>query len=291
MRNTLSNLNAIILVVISFIFNSYLLALYFGFAYSLVHFFIGHGLPSQYSNTFFIELSFSIMTILLVIGTFNLIPPLSRCITGSRKPLLDEENRIKDLLSEVASGLGYTAVVEILISEKDSANVSAYGANTIIVGEDLLDNFTSEEIKAVLVHEISHLKNKDGLIVLAMFWINIPIELVMWLYHLYAKLSLKISKDFSQKGNLFSVLTLIPLIIFSPIIALNFIGKIVLRITFSLVMRIFEYNADIFTAKNGFRDGLISFLNKQRMFEDDNIPDFFATHPSSIKRIARLEKY
>lgn len=50
---------------------------------------------------------------------------------------------------------------------------------------------------------------------------------------------------------------------------------------------------DEFTAQHGYQYELISFLHRQRVFEQNNtlLSILFATHPSCVKRIAKLEKY
>lgn len=295
MKNMLSNLWALMLVAISFIFNSYLLALCLGFIYSLIHLLLGHSTPKHYSNEFFVVVGFCIILFLLAVGIFNIIPPLSRILTKSRKPLQSENEKITKILLNVMEQIKLHIVLEpkILISDSIIADASCYGAKTIIVGTELLNNYSDSEIAAVLLHEISHLYNKEGLIIIAIFWINVPMQIIMWLYRKYAKISLRLSDGLNQKNSLFSLLSLIPLIVFSPIILLNFVGKILLKIVFMLISRIFEYNADRFTAKHGYRDELISFLNKQKILEQNNtiMAILFATHPSAIKRIAKLERY
>lgn len=293
MKNFFSNLLALILLGISFIFNGYLLALYFGFIYSVIHMFFWHSTPNNYANELFLCYGFLVIILLLIIGISDFIPSLSRIITLSREPLLFELDKISPLLAEVCAELGNSIkfTPKIFISDGIAVEASSYGAKTIIVGAELLANYSDIEIKAVLMHEIAHLHHKEGTIVLAIFWTNLPLQVIMWLYHWYANISLKIFNGFQL--NLFSIFALIILVMFLPIMLLGFIGKGFFKIIFMLISQMFEYNADEFTAKNGYREGLISFLHKQRVFEADNtlMSMLLATHPSVVKRIARLEKY
>lgn len=288
MKSILISTSALSLVLISFVFNSYLLAWCIDFAHSLLQVFIGHN-TSHYS---FALIGFSSILILLVIGMLD-IPLLSKLMTNSRNPLKSEKDKVTVLLQEVLTKVNskFPYKPQIFIKDEIQPNASAYGKKSLIIGKVLLNNYSDDEIKAVLYHEISHLINKEGLIILVIFWINMPMQIIMWIYQKYAIISLRISKSFNK--SLFNIITLIPLIIFSPIIALNFIGKVLLNITFMIILRMFEYASDKFVVNYGYRDALISFLEKQLLLEQDKsiIDKIVANHPSIVNRIARLEKY
>jgi Zn-dependent protease with chaperone function len=299
MKNIFSNLFAISLLSCSFIVNGYILALCLGFIYSLLQEFFGTLRFQHYSNTVFLLYSFGIIILLLLLGLFDSTLLLTKMVTSSREPLQNEKDKINILLKEVllkinlfktSADLTPKLPIKVLVSDKITTHASAYGIKTIVVGTMLLTNYPDAEIKAVLIHEIAHLYHKDGIITLAMFWLNLPLQLIMWLFRKYAQINTMIWGNF--RHNPFYLLAVIPLILLLPLILLNFISTIFIKVIFSLISRVFEYNADKFTAKCGYGTELISFLHKEKVFEANTTlaSILVATHPSIVKRITKLEK-
>lgn len=321
---TLCTFLLFILVAINFLYNGYLLTLFYAFTYSLYNFsYTNKSVPSHYANWFWGGLGFATVALLVIFGALEPIEWLTNHLLGFRKPLILEEEKIRKLLDEIcvklkveslklqtnaiidnksqqnkqqsfyANNLQLIRKIKIFVSDNQRVNAEAFGYNTIIISKGLLDSVTDREFKAVLVHEIAHLYHNDSLVLLALFWANIPMQCIMSLYRVYVTLSLRLSKIFSSEGSLFSLFAIVPLVLFSPIIVINYLGKWIMMVGLFIFMRAFEYRADCFTAELGFRNELISFLTKQIQIDKSDNSFFamvFASHPSPVKRILRLEK-
>lgn len=289
MNRILLNIIAFILVGISFIFNSYLLALCLNIIYSSAYL-LTHYNVLLHSFKFFTVLGFSCTLLLLVIG-FSEVPILSKIMTHSRQPLTKEQEKINAFLRELLEIIKDKTIKlpRVFIGNGLEPNASSYGKNTLIIEKVLLLNYNDDEIKAVLLHEMSHLINKDSLITLAIFWINIPLQIIIWAYPKLSQYCLKLLQNFNK--SLLNLVMLIPLIILFPLVVVGFIGKVLLNITFMFIRRMFEYASDKFVVNCGYRDALISFLEKQLLLEKNTtmIDRIIADHPSIAARIAKLE--
>lgn len=292
MRSILVNALATIVVGISFIFNSYILALCCEFFHVIFVgvFYKGDAESSFYS---FLGISLVIVAVFFILGIFDVLIPFMQLILRTREPLQEEKLKIKELLSEVLNKLVKPPEfdIKILIEDEAIPNASCYGRKTIIVTTGLLNTCTEDEIKALLLHAAIHLIRKEGLLIVGMFWLNLPLQAIMWLHRLYVGVSLYLSK--MAKKNLFSIVILIPLVLFSPIIVLNLVGRLFLLLVFTLFRRLSEYAADEFVAKHGYRDSLIVFLHKFQAFANKNnsiVDILFANQPNCMNRIAKLEK-
>lgn len=284
---------AVLLVAVNFLYNGYLLTVSYAFTYSLFHFGNDRGMV-HYSNEFWAVLGFGTVLILMALGLLNSVQFLTKLLLGVRDPLIAEEQKIRKLLDEVlANTTTKINKITILVSDKTMANAEAFGQNSIIVTSGLLNTATDGELKAILAHELSHLYHKDSLIPLALVLANIPMRCIMWLYQFYAAMSLRVRKAFSSEGNLFSLLAIIPIVLFSPIIILDWLGRWLIQACLFIITRSFEYRADQFAVDLGFKIELISFLSKQAVIHKKDssfLAMIFASHPSPIKRIAKLEK-
>ena len=93
--------------------------------------------------------------------------------------------------------------------------------------------------------------------------------------------------------HLIPLLALIPLIIFFPLVALNWVVRQIFNITLYIINRSYVYRADKFAGELGYKAELISYLETVNVIthiDASILGRIFATHPPAMKRIAHLDK-
>lgn len=98
-----------------------------------------------------------------------------------RKPVKEEEDKLKSLFDEILIRAGVRKKVNVMIEEQSHYNAFAIGVRTICVSKALLDDFDTEELKAVLAHEFGHLQSKDTVLAAAFVSAGIPIQTILTL--------------------------------------------------------------------------------------------------------------
>lgn len=180
----------------------------------------------------------------------------------------------------------------------NSCNAYAYKSNSIVITNGFnCSKQHDEEKKAVLFHEFAHLVNKDNQIKYSIFCFNrliilLPILNATFFYtiSICAMLYLAPYADivFLYKVSFFN--GMIELIIFTLCHLLDEI----IEMFYLYKSRQSEYSADKFAADAGMKTHLISFLKSTSEYKLEKRKkrrcDFFDSHPSIIKRIAKLEK-
>lgn len=87
---------------------------------------------------------------------------------GAEEMSEDKYPRVYDVVSEICKEINVEGVW-LMVAEDDRMDVIAGGKKergVVIIGNELLTELTDEEIKAVLAHEIAHVRNRDGLVLL-----------------------------------------------------------------------------------------------------------------------------
>jgi Zn-dependent protease with chaperone function len=223
-----------------------------------------------------------------------------RLFLNVRKAVKRERDQILPLLSSVllsANKKNNTSYrieqIKIMVSDKKEANAEALGYDTIILSRGLLTSSTEEELEAVLAHELGHLDARDSLTLMAMVFSSFGTRIVVWLYGIYIIITNIMNMIFSKEGLITAIMGIFPLLVFLPIIILNWIYSWIFKISLQLWSRSCEYKADKFAANLGYKEGLISYLEKvEALAESDNslLGIIFASHPVPMKRIDRLER-
>ena len=136
--------------------------------------------------------------------------------------------------------------------------------SSVEIEKRLLDNYSPREIRAVVLHELGHLKNKHSL--KKIFFLEIPALLT----------SLSICL-FIQELDLITILTIG--------LAFQYLWTYVFS---KYLNHIHEFEADSITSRFNYHYDLISFLSKSL---NECSEDFETiTHPKYNKRIEKLEK-
>ena len=105
-----------------------------------------------------------VFTLFLILVQWLLSPYIINAVYRARPPRTEEEKRYEDMLREVAQRSGIK-VPKLRIAEVDVPNAFSYGSpiagSYVAVTRGLLNLMPDEEVKAVLGHEVGHLRHRD----------------------------------------------------------------------------------------------------------------------------------
>ena len=197
---------------------------------------------------------------------------------GYRPMNSSDRMRVERLLSE----MGMNRKLKLYRNNDARVNAAAFGFNTIGLTGGVLAAVSDEELKGIISHEVGHISHYDFVYQVLLF-----------------------SMESFGYRCLYGIF-LIP--------ALGFVGELIAKLwwaVYKLLHRIIcgisritdvninkyaEYRCDAYAVKYGCGEGLLSFLRRLKRTEDvyGERPTFteyiMSTHPSTEKRIARLEK-
>ncbi len=202
-----------------------------------------------------------------------------------------EEGELKNAISKFAKKTGFTLDNIFVIdgskrSTKANAYFSGFGSKKrIVLYDTLINDLNTNEIVAVLAHEIGHYKKKH-------VFINMLLSIILTGFTLYI-LSLFIdsnvlSKALSVEKPSFHIGLIAFGVLYTPISLLT--GLIM-----NSISRKFEYQADNFAKKNHNKEDLISGLKKLSKNSFSNLTPhplyvfFHYSHPSLLQRVKNLK--
>lgn len=227
-----------------------------------------------------------VFTIFITLFYSSLIVPLF----NKQTPL--EEGELQQAIKNFADNVGFTLDNIFVIdgskrSTKANAYFSGFGAKKrIVLYDTLINDLSTNEIVAVLAHEVGHYKKKH-------VFINMVLSLLLTGITLYI-LSLFIdniilSKALSVSEPSFHIGLIAFGILYSPVSEIT-------GIIMNYISRKFEYQADNY-AKNHFNGtDLITSLKKLSKNSLSNLTPHKATvfvhysHPTLLQRIVNLQK-
>lgn len=227
---------------------------------------------------------FAVVSILSDRGTFGIIclitgwvltlvaagPPLFRYVRESTRKGKGEDidpNTIVPGWKRFYQSMGIQKDIKV----KVFPNVlNAYANRTTIeIGQPVLDSLDSVSIKAVLAHELTHIKGSHGF---KQKWLPLGIWSVLFALGMLSRVSYS--------------LDLLGLYLFTfsvLLISIGFTGIAIRFISWPL-----EYKADLGAMRHVSRDAVVSFLTTMATLRKmDTMRDFYG-HPSVNKRIANL---
>ena len=174
------------------------------------------------------------------------------------------------------------------ISDSKYPNTYVYGQKYLIITTGLLAIMSDDELKALLTNQFGHIRHYDGTYVTVKIFTNIPLILSTWLFRLLRSIFSSLAK-FNQ---LLLICSVICGLILLPIALLSEFARRVLLVVDTLISKQRVYRADSFASQLGYKNDLISALNKLALVEGkaDNIFQYlFASKPSSKLRITKLQ--
>jgi heat shock protein HtpX len=195
------------------------------------------------------------------------------------------------LLRDLAASAGLPAVPELYYIPSSMANafaVGARGSGAVAVTDGLLRRFTSREIRAILAHEVGHLRSNDGWVMSLADSISQIVNLMSWIGQFLLLINLPL---FLLEIDPVPWLLVIVLVCAPTLSAL-------LQLALS---RTREFEADVEAVRlTGDPQGLVTGLEKlerlsgnwfERVFMPGRRvpePSLLRTHPPTGERIRRL---
>ena len=205
-----------------------------------------------------------------------LLTPGVKLVKGEQKKLLDDIS----LLITNKAGVRKRRWL-FALEESKYLNASTSGLHLIVLTPSAL-NLPTNELRAVLSHEIAHQIHKDTISLHANWWFTLPTNILLRTKNptpilLLATLLYILSKNSPSFSSilLLATLTLTLLIVFT-----------LLKLA---IDRRNELAADYFAYQLGYGDDLIKILS--RFTANPKTPALFLSHPRIDKRIKRLSQY
>ena len=201
------------------------------------------------------------------------------------------EGELRNEIEKFANKSGFNLTnIFVIDGSKRSTKANAYftglGAKKrIVLYDTLMDKMTTDEIVAVLAHEVGHYKHKHTLI---NFLLSIPSTLLLFFAFGYILQSDAFAQAVGGKVASFHLNALVFSILYSPFSLLLDLGTNVLS-------RKFEYQVDAFAAKYGYAPQLESGLKKLTASSLGNLMPhplyvfFHYSHPTLFQRITKLK--
>jgi len=203
------------------------------------------------------------------------------------------EGELRTEIEKFADKAGFKLKnIYIIDGSKRSTKANAYftglGAKKrIVLYDTLIDTMTTDEIVAVLAHEIGHYKHKHTLI---NFALNMPYTLLLFLFFGFVLQSDVFAQALGGTQASFHLNALAFAILYSPV-------SMVLDIGMNVLSRRFEYQADRYASSFGYGDLLIYSLKKLSASSLSNLTPhplcvFVGySHPTLYQRIKAIEKF
>ena len=268
----------LLLAIVEWMAPSFLPGLFagYGFAHHLV-----------YSLPFYIVLLY----ILYSLSPLNVW--MMRMKEGYRPLGGEERARVERLLSE----MGMERKLNIYRNKDARTNAVTFGFNTIGLTGGILQMASDEELKGVISHEAGHISHYDFVYQVLLF------SMQSLGYRCLYGLFLIPALFFGLIGNL--VIAVVPAVRFAVVGMAKLWWSLYKLLHYSIygISRIFdvninkyaEYRCDTYAVRYGCGEGLLSFLRRLAVAETGGgRPSFteyiMSTHPSTEKRIERLEK-
>lgn len=197
---------------------------------------------------------------------------------------------LRDAIERFAGKAGFKlADIYVIDGSKRTTKANAYFTGLgrkkrIVLYDTLMDQMTTDEIVAVLAHEIGHYKHKHTL---ANFALNLPYTLLLFFLFGCVLRSDALAQALGGGEASFHLNALAFSILYSPV-------SFVLDIGMNMLSRKFEYQADGFAASHGYGDLLVSALKKLSATSLSNLTPhplyvfFYYSHPTLYQRITTI---
>jgi len=246
-------------------------------------------LYSELGQSFWIWATLVCAAFILFFSLFysNLIVPLF----NKQKPL--EEGELRTAIEEATHKMGFSIKnIYVIDGSKHSTKANAYFTGfgvkkRVVLYDTLIEQLTTQEIVAVLAHELGHYKHHDTIK-------NTIMSIVMVAVNLFVFSLLADNPELSHalggtRDHSFALALVAFSLLFQPI-------DLVLDPFINGVSRRCEYGADAFAAKHGYGEHLISGLKKLSANTLSNLTPHPAavwmdySHPTLAQRITAILK-
>jgi STE24 endopeptidase len=227
----------------------------------------------------------SVFTIFMAMFYSNLIVPLF----NKQTPL--EEGELRDAIKKFADKVGFKLDNIFVIngskrSTKANAYFTGFGAKKrIVLYDTLINDMETDELVAVLAHEIGHYKKKH--VIQGLLISLVQTGIILFIFSLLIN-NTNLSKALGVDVPNFHIGLVAFGILYSPV-------SFVLGIFMNLLSRKNEYQADEFAAVNFKPEALASALKKLSVKNLSNLTPhktyvfFHYSHPTLLQRLEKIE--
>lgn len=203
-----------------------------------------------------------------------------------------KEGELKDAINNFAEKVGFTLTDIFVIdgskrSSKANAYFSGFGPKKrIVLFDTLIKDLTTDELVAVLAHEIGHYKKRHTLQMLAMWIVQTGIILYVFSLALWIP---EVSYALGANTQSFHIWAVAFGILFTPI-------SMIFWMFSSVFSRKNEYEADAYARENFSGEHLKSALIKLSRNNLSNLRPhpayefFYYSHPTVLKRLSALDR-
>lgn len=228
-----------------------------------------------------------VFTIFMTLFYATLIVPLF----NKQTPL--EEGKLKDAIFSFSNNAGFRLTnIYVIDGSKRSTKANAYFSGfgpkkRIVLYDTLIEDLDTEEIVAVLAHEIGHYKKKH--VFVNMLFSLLLTGFTLYLFSLFVNNNL-LSRALSVEIPSFHIGLITFGILYGPISELT-------GILMNYISRKFEYQADNFASETYGAKPLISSLKKLSKNNLSNLTPHWAnvfvhySHPPLLNRVVNLKKH
>jgi len=241
----------------------------------------------EFSSMFFIFAWLSLVVIMFFV--FILVTKFFIRLFNKLEPL--EEGELREAIETFVIDSGYRIKsISRMDASKRSTKLNAFFSGMgrfkeIVLYDTLIDKMSTDEIVAVLAHEIAHGKNKDTIraFLLQIFMLGIYVFVIAWTVSSDA-----IATDFGLSGAHFGFGLLLFTILIGPI-------QLLISPLTSHLSRVAEYKADRYAAEHGYRHAMHDALIKLARENFSNLTPhplfvfFYYDHPTISNRLRSID--
>jgi len=233
-------------------------------------------------------LVFAIIMFLLSVVLAKFLPVIILPLFYKVKPIENEELKNRVLKLAEKAGMKVENIFQFNMSKntkKANAMFTGLGkTKKIILGDTLLNEYTTDEIETVIAHEMGHYKHKH--IIKNLFIGTVSSFLMFFLIAYFYQISL----SWFSFSNISQIAALPVLSLWAMII-----GFLMEPLT-NIISRKFEYQADEYAVKSTNKKQV--FINTLNKLTEQNLSDkdphpliewLFYSHPSIKNRVAHIE--
>jgi Zn-dependent protease with chaperone function len=234
-------------------------------------------------------------SMIVAIGTSKAGAYILKLYKHVRKPTIEESARIEPLITAVAIqynrilNTSYTTEYLLLnLSDSKFPSIYIYGQQYLVITTGLLMLISDGELKALIANQLGHAKQYDGVYALLKIFASMPLILSTWLFR-FIRL---VFNSFAKLNKLLLIAGIILSLILLPI---TLFGEIIRRVLLAIDVLFHKkcvYRADEFADQLGYKNDLISALNKLALLDEEsgNIFQYLFVKPPNAKlRIAKLQ--
>ncbi len=230
-------------------------------------------------------ITIALFSILMSMFYSNLIVPLF----NKQKPL--PEGELRNTIEHFSEKVGFKLKNIFLIDgSKRSTKANAYFTGLgrkkrIVLYDTLMNDLTTDEIVAVLAHEIGHYKKRH--ILNQMFISIIQSGIMLYIFSIFIN-NVELSKALGSDTVSFQLGLIAFGVLYSPI-------SMIIELFLNILSRKQEYEADKFAKQHGQSSGLISGLKKLTEKNLSNLTPhpyyvyLYFSHPTLYQRIKALQ--